>query len=159
MATSSKRFAFPDSAEWVDKLIMKICLGCNKKSLLLRKPSKLRSILASVFLTGSLRLSSCTQKPEWTWPVIKGVRSIGRKPIALIDRIVVLKNRTISSLPHCNAKCPLVHGSAGYSVILATFTWPPSSILTSPSTSELLQETLNPSVSGRSDAMCLSSDS
>ena len=51
-------------------------------------------------------------------PYVKGVRSISTKPIVLIGRIVVLKNRKISPLPHCNAKC---HMYTRPRFILATF--------------------------------------
>jgi hypothetical protein len=48
-------------------------------------------------------VESVLKRPEWTWPVFAGVRSIGTKMIVLINRIVVLKNRRISLLPLRNA--------------------------------------------------------
>jgi hypothetical protein len=86
-------------------------------------------------------VSAVVERPEWTWPVFAGVRSIGTKKIVLIDRIVVLKNRKIWLLPLRNAKC---HMHTRPRFILATFTQPSSSILTSRSTPELLRNPLNP---------------
>src|ERR1700722_19655007 len=50
------------------------------------------------------QLSSCTLRPEWTWFVTKGVRSISANVVVLIDRIIVLNDRKISPRPLCNAK-------------------------------------------------------
>jgi hypothetical protein len=52
-------------------------------------------------------VSSCTLRPEWTWFVIKGVRSISANVVVLIDRIIVLNDRKISPRPLCNAKCQI----------------------------------------------------
>jgi hypothetical protein len=54
-------------------------------------------------------------KVGMVWACLWGVRSIGTKNIVLIDRIVVLKNRRISLLPLCNAKCDMQHAPAVYS--------------------------------------------
>ena len=35
-------------------------------------------------------VSSCTLRPEWTWFVIRGFRSISANVVVLIDRIIVL---------------------------------------------------------------------
>jgi hypothetical protein len=44
-------------------------------------------------------LSSCTLRPEWTWFVIKGFRSISANVVVLIDRIIVPNDRKISPRP------------------------------------------------------------
>src|SRR6202047_5437391 len=75
----------------------------------------------------SLR-SSCTLRPEWTWFVIKGIRSISANVVVLIDRIIVLNDRKISPRPLCNAKCQI---RTRLPFILEMFTKLSSSVLTS----------------------------
>jgi len=60
-------------------------------------------------------LSSCTLRPEWTWFVIKGFRSISANVVVLIDRIIVLNDRKISPRPLCNGEVPHPHAAAVYS--------------------------------------------
>ena len=74
-------------------------------------------------------LSSCTLRPEWTWFVIKGVRSISANVVVLIDRIIVLNDRKISPRPLCNAKCQI---RTRLPFILEMFTKLSSSVLTLP---------------------------
>jgi hypothetical protein len=73
-------------------------------------------------------VSSCTLRPEWTWFVIKGVRSISANVVVLIDRIIVLNDRKISPRPLCNAKCQI---RTRLPFILEMFTKLSSSVLTS----------------------------
>ena len=73
-------------------------------------------------------LSSCTLRPEWTWFVIKDVRSISANVVVLIDRIIVLNDRKISPRPLCNAKCQI---RTRLPFILEMFTKLSSSVLTS----------------------------
>ena len=80
-------------------------------------------------MMGEVHLSSCTLRPEWTWFVIKGVRSISANVVVLIDRIIVLNDRKISPRPLCNAKCQI---RTRLPFILEMFTKLSSSVLTSP---------------------------
>src|SRR5580704_1314659 len=57
------------------------------------------------------RLSSCTLRPEWTWFVIKGVRSISANVVVPIDRIIVLNDRKISPRPLCRSVFGTLHSS------------------------------------------------
>ena len=75
------------------------------------------------------QVSSCTLRPEWTWFVINGVRSISANVVLIIDRIIVLNDRKISPRPLCNAKC---HIRKRLPFILEMFTTLSSSVLTSP---------------------------
>jgi hypothetical protein len=79
--------------------------------------------------SAQMPLSSCTLRPEWTWFVIKGVRSISANVVVLIDRIIVLNDRKISPRPLCNAKCQI---RTRLPFILEMFTKLSSSVLTSP---------------------------